>query len=221
MKKDYSHVCIVLDASGSMNQIRDDVRGSFNAFLEKQRSAPGKTVFDLFRFSDETERIVKSVDLSAFHEDLMAQYYCHGCTAMNDAICTAIDTIGREFADMPEEERPENVLCVIVTDGHENASREFTAEDVKTRITRQQEVYNWEFVFLAANQDAFATGERMGLVDSQCIRFSLSAEDVDDKFNRVMACRMEAVRSGERLKNQKPADAKPVPPCRKKKTEKK
>ena len=167
MKKDYTHICIVLDASGSMGCIEDDIKGSFNTFLNKQREEEGKTVFDLFQFSDEVEQLVKSADLALFKDDLMAKYTCSGMTALNDAVCIAIDTMGKEFAAMPEDERPENVLCVIVTDGHENASREFTAEDVKTRITRQQEVYNWEFVFLAANQDAFATGERMGLVDSQ------------------------------------------------------
>ena len=98
MKKDYTHILIVLDASGSMMRIQDDIKGSFNDFLEKQRDEPGKTVFDLYQFSDEAKRIVRSADLAKFHDDLMAKYHCTGCTALNDAVCTAIDTIGREFA---------------------------------------------------------------------------------------------------------------------------
>ena len=133
MKQDYTHILIVLDASGSMMSIQDDIKGSFNEFLKKQREAPGKTVFDLYQFSDEAARIVRSADLSQFHDDLMAKYNCTGCTALNDAVCTAVDTIGREFADMPESERPEHVLFVIITDGMENASREFTSKDVKSR----------------------------------------------------------------------------------------
>ena len=60
MKQDYTHILIVLDASGSMSSIQDDIKGSFNEFLKKQREEPGKTVFDLYQFNDETKRIVKS-----------------------------------------------------------------------------------------------------------------------------------------------------------------
>lgn len=171
MKKDYTHICIVLDASGSMSDIESDIKGSFNTFLDKQREEPGKTVFDLFQFSSEVEHLVRSADLAVFKDDLMAKYTCSGMTALNDAVCTAIDTMGREFAEMPETERPENVLCVIITDGYENASREFSTDDVKKRIQHQQDVYKWEFLFLAANQDAFETGEKIGLSEAYCASF--------------------------------------------------
>lgn len=179
MKHDYTHLIIILDASGSMSRIQDDVKGSFNDFLKKQREELGKTVFDLFQFNDEVKRLVVSADLAQFHEDLMSRYNCTGCTALNDAVCTAIDTVGREFANMPEEERPEHVLCVIITDGEENASREFTTEDIKNRIKHQQEVYNWDFCFLAANQDAFETGESFGLDEDDCMDFECDSEGVE------------------------------------------
>ena len=118
--KNYTHLIIVLDASGSMSRIQDDVKGSFNEFLKKQREEPGKTVFDLFQFNDEVKRLVVSADLAQFHEDMMSKYNCTGCTALNDAVCTAIDTVGREFAEMPEENRPEHVLCVIITDSNKD-----------------------------------------------------------------------------------------------------
>ena len=74
MKKDYTHILIVLDASGSMSSIRDDIKGSFNEFLKKQREAEGRTVFDLYQFSDESKRIVRSADLAQFHDDLMMRF---------------------------------------------------------------------------------------------------------------------------------------------------
>ena len=179
MKRDYTHLIIVLDASGSMSSIQNDIKGSFNEFLKKQREAEGRTVFDLYQFNDEAVRIVKSADLAQFHDDLMSRYKCTGCTALNDAICIAMDTIGQEFANMPEEERPEHVLCVIVTDGEENASKEYTTEDVKDRIEHQKTKYNWQFEFLAANQDAFETGESFGLDEDDCMDFECDSEGVE------------------------------------------
>lgn len=195
MKKDYTHICIVLDASGSMECIAKDIRGSFNSFLNQQRALEGKTVFDLFQFSDEVERIVRSTDLSLFQDDLMAQYTCNGCTALNDAVCIAIDTIGKEFAAMPEEERPENVLCVIITDGEENASTRYSAADTRKRIEHQQEVYSWNFLFLAANQDAFTAGEALGVRENARVPFVQTPDGVC-RMARAMAC--EAIRVRKR-----------------------
>ena len=199
MKKDYTHILIVLDASGSMSSIQDDIKGSFNEFLKKQREAKGKTVFDLYQFSDEAKRIVRSADLAQFHDDLMAKYHCTGCTALNDAVCIAMDTVGQEFANMPESERPEHVLCVIITDGEENASKEFTTEDVKKRIKHQQEVYKWDFQFLAANQDAFEAGESIGLDQDDCMDFI-----ADELGVKNMCCvlfdRLDDIRHGKKKK---------------------
>jgi Mg-chelatase subunit ChlD len=199
MKKDYTHILIVLDASGSMSSIQDDIKGSFNELLKKQREAKGRTIFDLYQFNDEAVRLVKSADLAQFHDDLMAKYHCTGCTALNDAVCTAIDTIGHEFADMPEAERPEHVLCVIITDGMENASKEFTTEDVKKRIRHQQEVYNWNFQFLAANQDAFEAGATIGLDEKDCMDFIADRMGVE-KMCCELYSRVDDIRHGKKRK---------------------
>ena len=199
MKKDYTHILIVLDASGSMSSIQDDIKGSFNEFLKKQREAEGKTVFDLYQFNDEVNRLVRRADLAEFRDDLMAKYECSGCTALNDAVCTAIDTVGREFSQMEEPDRPEHVLCVIITDGMENASREFTARDVKNRIKCQKDVYKWDFQFLAANQDAFATGESMGLDRSSCMNFVGDALGVKNMC-MCLASRVDNIRNDKKKK---------------------
>lgn len=194
MKKDYTHLCIVLDASGSMESIANDIKGSFNALLAKQKEAKGKTVFDLFQFSDKVTHLVKSADLSDFSDDLMGKYTCFGCTALNDAVCTAIDTLGRNFAEMPESERPEHVLCVIITDGYENASREFTADDVKERIEHQRNKYKWNFNFLAADQDVWATGRTLGFQRDQCISFARSSVGIECMAENL-CCAIDHVRS--------------------------
>ena len=183
--KDYTHICIVLDASGSMASIEDDTKGSFNSFLKTQKAAEGRTVFDLYQFSDNVKRIVERVDLSTFDEDLMAKYTCSGCTAMNDAICTAIDTLGKEFASMKKEERPQNVIFVIITDGFENASRMFTGADVKKRIKEQTEKYHWNFQYLAANQDAFVSGDALGVDHDNCVTWLSSKAGIAEACGKI------------------------------------
>ena len=197
MKKDYTHIIIVLDASGSMSSIQDDIKGSFNEFLKQQREAEGQTIFDLFQFSDEVHRLVRGANLADFHDDLMSRYSCSGCTALNDAVCTAIDTVGQEFANMPETERPEHVLCVIITDGLENASREYTAKDVKDRIKCQKEVYSWNFEFLAANQDAFESGRDLGLDRESCMNFVTDRVGVQ-KMCMMLSSNVNSLRSGKK-----------------------
>jgi Mg-chelatase subunit ChlD len=197
MKQDYIHVCVVLDASGSMGVVENDVKGTFNSFIAEQREQPGKTVLDVYQFSDETSRIVRSADLSTFENNLMRSYRCSGRTALNDAVCQAIDEIGAEFAALPESERPEQVLVAILTDGEENASRRFTKAYVKERIDRQTNVYSWKFVFLAANIDATETGAALGLQADDCVAFECSEAGLED----VRACfssRLASMRAPKR-----------------------
>ena len=183
--KDYTHICIVLDASGSMAEIESDTKGSFNSFLNEQKKAKGKTVFDLYQFSDKPKRIVEHVDLATFNDDLMSKYRCSGCTALNDAVCTAIDTLGQEFSVMKEEDRPEHVMFVIITDGMENASRKFSSADVKKRIKEQTDVYKWDFQYLAANQDAFASGEMLGVSHDNCVSWHASKDGIKSACGKM------------------------------------
>lgn len=197
MRDDYTHICVVLDASGSMETIKEDSKGSMNEFIKKQQGEPGKTVFELYQFSDNSQRIVSPVDVKEVGRSLMDHYECSGCTALYDAVCRAIDELGTELAAMPESERPANVLFVILTDGMENASKRFTSDDAKKRIECQRTVYNWEFLFLAANQDAFAAGEALGVPHEYCAEFEATPEGMAENCERMYAM-AEVVRSRPR-----------------------
>ena len=90
-------------------------------------------------------------------------YEPRGSTALLDAIVRAIKALGRELAKEPEEKRPGKVIIAIYTDGEENASTEYTLKEINEMITHQRQKYNWELMFLAANQDAIATATQMGI----------------------------------------------------------
>ena len=176
--KSYMHVALVLDASGSMGSLRTTTIESLKKFFEGLKSEEDKTLLDVWQFDDEVKHLADSVDLNAGAPRTIEDYTIGGCTALYDAICTGIDELGRKFAAMPEDERPDGVIFAILTDGFENASRTFTRTDVRNRIEHQSSKYSWEFRFLAANQDAITTGRDFGLAAESCATFAASEAGV-------------------------------------------
>lgn len=160
MRHDLTDVTVVLDRSGSMQVCRTDAEGGLNAFIEDQKKEAGECKFTLVQFDSLWEIVHECVDIRDVpHCDLRPG----GATALLDAVGTAIARTGDRLAKMDEEDRPGLVIFVIITDGEENASREYTLGQVKAMITHQQEKYGWKFTFLGANQDAFASGASMGI----------------------------------------------------------
>lgn len=178
MKQNYTHICIVLDASGSMAHLANETKSSFNGFIENQKGVQGFATTDVYQFNSKVKKIVDFKSLNDV-TNLMSDYVCNGNTALNDAICTAIDEVGVKLSSMKEEERPEKVLFVVLTDGEENASSKFTAEDVKNKISHQTDVYHWDFLYLGANQDAFTSGTNYGFAQNRCSLFHSSAGGLD------------------------------------------
>lgn len=175
MKKDYTHICIVLDASGSMGSVESETKASFNNFMEEQKKLTGKVTVDVYQFSTTVKKIVDFKDISDV-SDLMAEYRCSGWTALNDAIGMSIDEVGTKLASMDEDERPEKVLFMILTDGEENYSKEFTdTNEIKSKIDHQTNKYKWDFLYLGANQDAFTNGTSYGFSSNRCLNFSNNA----------------------------------------------
>ena len=167
MKKGYTHIGLVLDASGSTTSLQEDIKGTLRTFAEEQLKAkdPGETiVLDVWQFSNEVKHIIDAKPIDAYDPSL---YRCSGGTALYDAVCIGVDSLGHKFAAMREDERPEDVLFVIVTDGYENSSREYRLADVKKRIETQTNVYSWKFLFLASNIDVNAVGEDIGIKDTK------------------------------------------------------
>ena len=169
MRSDLTDITLVVDRSGSMDAIQSDAEGGVNAFIEKQVNEPGEALLTLVQFDTEYEFLQKGVPI-----DKVPQYQLRprGATALLDAVGRAINETGERLAKMPEQNRPGLVIFVIMTDGLENSSREFTKSQVKEMIEEQQNKYNWHFTFLGADQDAFAEARGLGIDDKFAAKFS-------------------------------------------------
>lgn len=160
MQKDLFDVTVILDRSGSMGSCRVEAEGGLNRFIEDQKRQPGRTIFTLVQFDDVYEFVHKGVPVEQVgHCPLVPRGY----TALYDAVGRAIVETGERLKKLPEAERPGVVMFAILTDGMNNASKEFTCERVREMIEHQRSVYNWQFMFLGANHDPFATAGAMGI----------------------------------------------------------
>ena len=163
MNTNLTEIAFILDRSGSMQPLVEQTIAGFNHFLRDQQALPGQARFTLVLFDDRIETPVDAVPVAEVVALDTTTYTTRGSTALLDAIGHTIDTLGKRLAATPEADRPGKVIVAILTDGHENASRRFPMADINQRITHQREVYQWEFLFLGANQDAIATASTMGI----------------------------------------------------------
>ena len=157
-----TEVVFILDRSGSMSGLEDDTIGGFNSILKKQREEDGDANVTTILFDDEIEMLHKRVNIKEIKNITSNDYYVRGCTALLDAIGYSINFM-INVAKNKNEEKAKNVLFIITTDGHENASREYSYEKIKKMITYQKEKYNWKFLFLGANIDAISTAKNFGI----------------------------------------------------------
>lgn len=163
MKKNWTEMVFILDRSGSMRGLERDTIGGFNAMIEKQRQIEGGACVSTVLFDHESVVVHDRVDVRKVAPMTDAQYSVRGCTALMDAIGGAIHHIGNVHKYAREEDRPEHTIFVITTDGMENASRRYTAAEIRQMIERQKHKYGWEFLFLGANIDAVETARRIGI----------------------------------------------------------
>ena len=189
MKTGYIDITFIVDKSGSMSGGRTDTIGMVDNYIQEQKKKTGDTKFTLINFDENCEFVYKGIDvkdISKFTED---NYAIGGMTALNDAIGKSINEAGARFAALDESERPEKVLFVILTDGHENSSKEFTRKDqINEMINHQKTVYSWEFLFLGADQDAIAAGASLGIDFGKSMTYTKShrgMEGLTRSLNRV------------------------------------
>lgn len=163
MKKGLTELVFIIDRSGSMEGLESDTIGGFNAMLKEQQAVEGEAVVTTVLFDDKYELLHDRIDIKAVAPLTNKDYTVRGCTALLDALGRTIRKIRAAQKHTAENYRAEKVLFVIITDGQENASREYSADRIKTRIERQKQKYGWEFVFFGANMDAVMEAGKLGI----------------------------------------------------------
>ncbi|MBC7528936.1 MAG: VWA domain-containing protein [Chthonomonadaceae bacterium] len=195
MKPNTTHLSFVLDRSGSMNVIVQETIDGFNRFLADQKSEASEATFTLVQFDDEYEILQNVVPLASVEPLTVRTFVPRGSTALLDAVGETMQRTGKHLADLPEAERPERVIFVVLTDGMENASHEYTYPKIAAMIQHQREKYGWEFVFLGANQDAMNTASEMGMDRMDALSFAGNAASAPLAFDQLSR-NVKAKRSG-------------------------
>jgi uncharacterized protein YegL len=177
MKNNLTQITLVLDRSGSMSSLRDATISGFNEFIEGQKAVPGEANITLIQFDTENpyEVIFDGKPIREVSKLTAEMYVPRGGTPLHDALGRTIDDLGAKLSKIPEAERPAKVVIVVMTDGLENSSREYSASRIAEMIRHQREAYKWEFVFLGANQDAILTGEKLNIPKGSAMLFRATA----------------------------------------------
>lgn len=198
MKKGYTDISIVLDRSGSMDSVKLDTIGGFNSFLKAQKGVPGEATITLVQFDDIYEVVYEGIRLQDAPLLNDQTFVPRGTTALLDAIGRTINATGKRLATLPETERPEKVIFVILTDGYENASREFKVEQINDMIRHQRDVYAWEIVFIGANQDAITSASQMGIQAANALTYAANTVGTQQAFSSLTQ-NIAAYRTNQKL----------------------
>jgi Mg-chelatase subunit ChlD len=167
-------ITIVLDRSGSMQTIREDTIGGFNSFLKEQKETDDGDRLTLVQFDNQYEVVHDDIALAEVQPLDDKTFVPRGGTALLDAIGRTINSTGARLSALDEKDRPEKVIFVIITDGAENQSREFSHKQAMEMIGHQTDKYDWQFMFIGANQDAIGVGRALGIAAGSSMSYAAS-----------------------------------------------
>lgn len=195
MKKDYCDITVLLDKSGSMAGVVSDTIGGINSFIDKQKAVNGNCRLSIYQFDDFLETTYQSCDIQTAPKLSPENYQTRGNTALLDAIGKTIIALGQRFEAFTENEKPDKVVFVIQTDGEENASKEYTTDKVFDMISHQKDKYNWQFIFMGANQDAIKTANSYGISAGSTLTYANNSAGNFYAFSG-MGCNIASYRAG-------------------------
>ena len=178
MKKNnnITELVFILDRSGSMSGLESDTVGGFNTMIEKQKKQNAPCYVSTVLFNNTSEVLYDRVKLGEVQKMTEENFFVGGSTALMDAIGGAIHHIGNIHKYIRPEDVPANTMFVIMTDGMENASRNYSSDRVKQMIELQKKRYGWEFLFIGANIDAVETAARYGIDADRAVNYHADKE---------------------------------------------
>lgn len=198
MKNELTELVFILDKSGSMAGLESDTVGGFNALIAKQKKEPGDARVTTVLFNHGYELLHDRIPLQGVRAITDTEYEVSGTTALLDAVGATIQKIQNVQKGTAVKERASKVIFVITTDGMENASSEYTHDQIKSLIARQKEAFKWEFIFLGANIDAAAAAEKFGIAKEFAADYHADAEGTELNFN-VLSEAVATFRHSEKL----------------------
>ena len=186
MSKNYTHIHVVLDRTGSMEVIRDDTIGGFNSFLKEQQDLPGKATMTLVQFDslDPYEVVTDFKELGRVKKLNGQTYVPRAATPLLDAIGRSINDVESKISKM--NDKPDGVIIAVITDGQENSSLEFNLKQVKKMIKEKQEE-KWQFAFLSADLNSINDAIAMGIPQVATMAYGANSEGVSNMYSSVSA----------------------------------
>jgi len=178
MDETLTSITIILDRSGSMSPLRNDVIEGVNAFIRDQQKTEGKATVSLVQFDDRYEENYMNLPLEKAEFLSEETYEPRGLTALLDAVGRCVKNAKQRVKEMPKAKRPAKNIVLIFTDGAENASQEWTKEKVAALVKKQEDKHNWKFVFLGANIDSFGTASSYGISAGSTSNFNASSKGI-------------------------------------------
>ena len=165
-------IAALLDRSGSMITSKEATEEGWRGLIAEQVTQPGDCLVTLAQFNTEYTHLYSNLPITQLPEFHVEPRYG---TALLDATGKFITEVGASLANIPEDDRPGTVICLIMTDGMENSSKEWTLHGVRTLITQQREQWKWEFIFMGANMDAVEVGASMGMARGQSVTYDAAS----------------------------------------------
>ena len=185
MRNDLTELVFILDRSGSMHGLEKDTIGGFNSVLERNKALPGDANITTILFDHRYTILHDRQPIRSVAPITERDYSPAGMTALLDAVGQAIRKIDNVMAHTAEDYRAGKVQFVIITDGLENASREYSAQRVKQMIRDRQDRDGWDFLFLGANMDAIAVAEDMGIQADRAVTAMADAPGVSLQYDAI------------------------------------
>ena len=191
-KPERIELVLVLDKSGSMQGLESDTIGGFNSMIKKQKALDVPVRVTAVLFNDKTDMLYESRSIHSVHALTEKEYEVGGTTALLDAVGSTILNVDQKG----NVKKGTKVIFVIITDGMENVSREFTKTKVKQMISDKQEKSGWDFIYLGANIDAAEEAGAIGVKKANAVTYRNTESGVRANYDAVSAYVKEAAEMG-------------------------